>query len=122
MVEALRHGEAHDIPSDEEVGAEPHLFNDRQFLLDAAIGRFVACPVAVCHPVESQLAQQLAVVIYVAREATFVFRTAVEVDPTFVEDAFGIGDKLGIKGVGGLEPFSGKQNLVGGGTSAGFEA
>ena len=56
MIETLLYGELHNLPSDEEIGAEAHPFNDLQFFLDAAVGGLVGRAVAIRHAVESQLA------------------------------------------------------------------
>ena len=56
VVKSLRHCEAHNIPSDEEIGAKAHPLDDVQLLLDAAVSGLVGCAVAVHHAVESQLA------------------------------------------------------------------
>ena len=56
MVEALFHGKLHNLPSDEEIGAEAHPLDDVQLFLNAAIGSLVGRAVAVSHAVEGQLA------------------------------------------------------------------
>ena len=84
MIEALLHGKVHNVPSDEKIGAEAHSFDDFQFFFDTAVSLFVQLPVTIGHPVESQLAQQFTVVIYIAGEASLVFRTVIQINLAFI--------------------------------------
>ena len=90
MVEALFHGKLHNLPSDEEIGAEAHPFDDLQFFLDAAVSGLVGRAIAIGHAVEGQFAQQLVVVVDVARKAAFAFYARVDADFTLFQDIFRI--------------------------------
>ena len=90
MIKSLFHSEVHNIPSDEEIGAEAHFFNNLQLFFHPAIGRFVGLPVAVHHPVKSQLAQQLTVVIHITCETTLIFGSIIQINLTIIQKALGV--------------------------------
>ena len=116
MIHALLYGKLYYLPSDEEIGAEAHPFNDFQFFLDTAVGVFVGCAIAVSHAVESQLAQQLMVIVDIAREGALVFHARVYADLAVFQDMLRIFNELWIERVGGLQPLSRQKNLVRRGT------
>ena len=122
MIEALPDGKAHDVPSDEEIGAKAHPLDDVQLLLDTAISVFVVQAVAVRHAVESQFAQQFAVVIDIARVGALVFHAVVQVDFTFVQDTLRIFNELRIERKGRFQPFGRQKYLIGSGTSGRLKA
>ena len=105
MIEALLHGKVDNVPGNEKISAKAHFFYNFQLFLNASISRLVGLSIAVNHPVESQLAQQFTVVIHVARESAFVFRTAVKIDLAVVQDTLSVLNELRIERVGRFHPF-----------------
>ena len=122
MVEALFHSKLDDLPGDEEISAKAFLLYDIQFLLDTTIGGLVGRAIAVGHTIESQLAQQLTVVVGIACETTLALHTRVDVDFTFLKDTLRVLNELRIERVSGPQPFGRQQDLIGGGTGLGIEA
>ena len=121
MVETLQQGIPDDVPSNQEIGAEVHLLDDVELLLDPSVGFLVGGAVSVGHPVEGQLPKQLPVVMDVAGKTPTVLHFVVEVDAAGSQQGFGMSRQFRIEGVGRPHPFGRQQQLVGRGTGLGVE-